>query len=58
MSDGSTFGVATLLKALLVETLLGQAAGGLPLAWRGGSVQVASLKGVAELLRRLPTLCW
>jgi len=58
MSDGSTFGVATLLKALLVETLLGQEAEGLPLVWRGGSVQVASLKGVVELMRRRPTSCW
>ena len=37
---------ATLLKALLMETLLGQAVEGLPLAGRGGSVQVASLKGL------------
>jgi len=49
---------ATLLKALLMETLLGQAAEGLPLAWRGGSVQVASLMGVVELMRRRPTSCW
>jgi len=56
-NDGGAFDVATLLKALLVETLLGQAAEGLPLAWRGGSMQVASLKGVAELMRRRPTLC-
>jgi hypothetical protein len=56
-SDGGAFGVATLLKALLVETLLGQAAEGLPLAWRGGSVQVASLMGVVELMRRRPTSC-
>ena len=49
---------ATLLKALLVETLLGQAAEGPPLVWRGGLVQVASLKGVVELMRRRPTSCW
>ena len=57
-SDDGVFGVATLLKALLMETLLGQAAEGLPLVWRGSSVQVASLKGVVVLMRRRPTSCW
>ena len=50
-SDGGAFGVVTFLKASLVETLLSQAVEGLPVAWWGGSVQVATSKGVVELLR-------
>jgi len=36
----------------LVETHLGQTVDGLLVAWQGGLVQVASSKGVAELMRR------
>ena len=50
-SDGGAFGGVTFLKASLVETLLSQAVEGLPVAWWDGSVQVASSKGVVELLR-------
>ena len=41
------FGVVTFLKASLLETLLGLAVESLPVAWRGGLVQVESSKGVA-----------
>jgi hypothetical protein len=37
------------LKVSLVETLLGHAVEDLLVAWWGGSVQLASSKGVAEL---------
>ena len=66
MRDGGAFGIATLLKAFLVETLLDQAVEGLSPAWRGGSVQVASSKELPSSCggdqirggdRRLPHVC-
>ena len=56
--DGGAIGVVTFLEASLVETHLGLTVDVLPVAWQGGLVQVASLKGVAELMRRRPTSCW
>ena len=50
--DGGAIGVAIFLEASLVETHLGLAVEVLPVAWQGGLVQVASSKGVAELMRR------
>ena len=47
-SDGGAIGVATFLEASLVETLLGLPVDALTVAWRGGSMQVANLKGVVE----------
>ena len=57
-SDGGAIGVVTFLEASLVETHLGLTVEVLPVAWQGGLVQVASLKGVAELVRRRPKSCW
>ena len=50
--DGGAFGVVTFLEASLVETHLDQMVEGLPVAWQGGSLQVVSSKGVAELMKR------
>ena len=47
-SDGGAIGVATFLEASLVETLLGLPVDALTVAWRGGSMQVANLKGVVK----------
>ena len=45
--DGGAIGVVTFLEASLVETHLGLTVEVLPVAWRGGLVQVESSKGVA-----------
>ena len=50
--DGGAIGVVTFLEVSLVETHLGLTVEVLPVAWQGGLVQVASSKGVAELMRR------
>ena len=44
--DGGAIGVVTFLEASPVETHLGLTVEVLPVAWRGGLVQVASLKGL------------
>ena len=50
--DSGAIGIITFLEASLVETHLGLTVEVLPVAWQGGLVQVASSKGVAELMRR------
>jgi len=47
-----------LVEGVVGGDTLGQAAEGLLMAWRGCSVQVASSKGIAELMPRRPNLCW
>ena len=47
-----------LVEGVVGGDTLGQAAEGLLMAWRGGSVQVASSKGIAELMPRRPNSCW
>ena len=58
MCNGDAIGIVTFLEASLVETYLGQTVEGLAGAWWGGSVQVVSSKGVAELMQRRPNSCW
>ena len=56
--DGGAIGVVTFLEASLVDAHLGLTVEVLPVAWRGGLVQVASRKGVADLVQRRPKSCW
>ena len=56
--DGGAICVVTFLEASPVETHLGLTVEVLPVAWRDGLVQVASLNGVANLVRWRPKSCW